>query len=160
MTSILKIKICRQILSACLLLLTSGIWSNVYGQTSIKKEIVPVKKIEDPSLIRKDITSVPLVVLNTKEVYDITSTTARCLYEVTNNGAEIVQHGVCVSKGPAPTINGSFFLPKNLGPVFNAQMTNLSPATKFYVRAFAKLKSGEVFYGAELTFTTLTGQSK
>jgi hypothetical protein len=145
--------------------LLSIIWlvasfSSASGQTTTRTEITPTKRIEDPALIRKIPPPAPVVVLTAKEVYDITSTTARCLYEVTNNGAEIVQHGVCVSKGTAPTVNGTFFIPKNLGPVFNAEMINLSPAMKFYVRAFAKLKSGEVIYGNELSFYTLSPPKK
>jgi len=146
------------VLLSIILLVAS--FSVTSGQTTIRTEVTTTNKVDIPSRVREIPPVTPVVVLKTKEVRDITQTTARCLYEVTNNGAEIVQHGVCVSKGTAPTVNGPFFIPKNIGPVFNAEMINLSPALKFYVRAFAKLKSGEVIYGNELIFFTLSPSKK
>jgi hypothetical protein len=150
----------RKTVLICLIVLVTG-FLVLKAQTVIRQDVSTVAgKNNLPVQIRNEIVPEKSVVLKTIEIKDITSTTARCLYEVINPSQEIVQHGVCVGKGQSPTISGTFFIPKNLGPVFSAEMINLSPSLKLYVRAFAKLKSGEVIYGNELSFMTLAPVKK
>lgn len=118
----------------------------------------PVKnKIGNQTAIDRNITSrLNTVTLNTIRISAISVEGAWCTYTYKSE-ADVVQHGICVSKGPSPTIQNSKFFPKgDPGPEFGAEITGLSANTKYFVRAFAKNSSGTVFYGNELNFTTLT----
>ncbi len=114
-------------------------------------------KIENPAAINKDITSeLNAVTVKTVSISNITEVTAWATYSYKSE-ASVIQHGVCVSKGPSPTIQNTKFFSKGVtGPEFGAEITGLSPNAKYYVRAFAKNSSGAVFYGNELSFTTTT----
>lgn len=120
-------------------------------QTSVKN------KIENPAAIDRDITSgLNAVTVKTVSISNITQITAWATYSYKSE-ASVIQHGVCVSKGTSPTIQNTSFYSKGVtGPEFGAEITGLSPNTKYYVRAFAKNSSGTVFYGNELSFITLT----
>lgn len=115
------------------------------------------KKIENPAAINRDITSdLSAVTVKTVRISNITGVSAWATYSYKSEAA-VVQHGVCVSKGPAPTIQNTKYFSKGVtGPEFGAEITGLSPNVKYYVRAFAKNSSGTVFYGNELVFTTST----
>lgn len=131
-----------------------------YSQTQIQppvKDKVGIKKNTGVSVtINKEITSELTIAVNTAEVKDISSTGAFCTYTI-NSKTKVIQHGVCVNKGPSPTIENTRYFPKgDPGPTsFGADITGLSPNVKYFVRAFAKNSSGTVFYGNELSFTTL-----
>lgn len=114
-------------------------------------------KIDNPAAIDRDITSkLNTITVNTIRISAITAESAWCTYTYKSE-ATVVQHGICVSKGPSPTIQNTKFFPKgDPGPEFGAEITGLSPNVKYYVRAFAKNSSGTVFYGNELVFTTTT----
>jgi len=114
-------------------------------------------KIENPAAINRDITSeLNAVTVKTVKISNITEVTAWATYSYKSEAA-VVQHGVCVSKGPSPTIQNTKFFSKGVtGPEFGAEITGLAPNAKYYVRAFAKNSSGAVFYGNELNFITLT----
>jgi len=120
-------------------------------QTEVKN------KIENPAAIDRDITSkLNTITVSTIKISNITATGAWCTYTYKSD-APVVQHGICVNKGPSPTIQNTKFFPKgDPGPEFGAEITGLSPNVKYYVRAFAKNSSGTVFYGNELVFTTTT----
>ncbi|TFG44615.1 MAG: hypothetical protein E4H43_00045 [Bacteroidia bacterium] len=119
-------------------------------QTAVKN------KIDNPAAIDRDITSrLNTVTVSTIKISAVADISAWSTYSYKTD-AHVIQHGVCVSKGPSPTIQNSKFFPKgDPGPEFGAEITGLSPNTKYYVRAFAKDNSGTVYYGNELTFTTL-----
>jgi len=114
-------------------------------------------KIENQTAIDRDITSkLNVVTVNTIKISAIAVDRAWCTYTYKSE-ADVVQHGICVSKGPSPTIQNSKFFPKgDPGSEFGAEITGLSANTKYFIRAFAKNSSGTVFYGNELNFTTLT----
>jgi len=113
-------------------------------------------KIENPATINREITSeLNTVTVKTVSITNITDVTAWATYSYKSQTG-MIQHGVCVSKGPAPTIQNTMFFSKGVGPEFGAEITGLSPNAKYYVRAFAKNSTGAVFYGNELNFITLT----
>jgi len=120
-------------------------------QTAVKN------KIDNPAAIDRDITSrLNTVTVSTVKISDVADISAWSTYSYRTD-ATVIQHGVCVSKGPSPTIQNTKFFPKgDPGPEFGVEITGLSPNTKYYVRAFAKNSSGTVYYGNELNFTTLT----
>jgi hypothetical protein len=93
--------------------------------------------------------------VKTVAVKDITSTGAYCSYSIKAENVTVTRQGVCVNKKPNPTTDNNYYGSKGLGPInFSAEITGLSPNTKYYVRAFATTGSGTT-YGNELTFTTL-----
>jgi len=130
------------------------------AQNQVLNKTIPTEvknKIENPAAIDRDITSkLNTISVSTLKISNISTTTAWCTYTYESE-ATVVQHGICVNKGPSPTIQNTKFFPKgDPGPEFGVDITGLSPNTKYYVRAFAKNSSGTVFYGNELIFTTTT----
>ena len=130
------------------------------AQNQVLNKTIPTEvknKIENPAAIDRDIASkLNTISVTTLKISNIATTSAWCTYKYESD-ATVVQHGICVSKGPSPTIQNTKFFPKgDPGPEFGAEMTGLSPNVKYYVRAFAKNSSGTVFYGNELIFTTTT----
>jgi uncharacterized protein (TIGR02145 family) len=106
----------------------------------------------------KDINSiVSPPTLTTNTITAITSTSATTGGNITTDGgAAVISRGVVWSTSPNPTIalttktnNGS-----GMGS-FTSLLTNLSPNTAYYVRAYATNSAG-TGYGNEITFTTST----
>jgi uncharacterized protein (TIGR02145 family) len=70
-----------------------------------------------------------------------------------DGGASITARGVCWSTTTNPTINDNKTT-NGTGPgIFTGDLNALSPATTYYVRAYATNKAGTA-YGNELSFTT------
>ena len=93
----------------------------------------------------------------TLDVTDITATSAKAHGEVTDEGASpVTERGICWSAtNPIPTIddehgdNGT-----GLG-TYEVNLTNLTPGTTYYVRAYAKNnQSDEPVYGTSESFKT------
>jgi uncharacterized protein (TIGR02145 family) len=101
---------------------------------------------------KKDKPSIPI--LNTKNVTEISNTTAISGGNVTNDGgAPILSKGVCFSSSSNPT---TIDLKTNEGPgtgSFSSSITALTPNTIYYVRAYAVNAVGSG-YGDEISFTT------
>lgn len=91
--------------------------------------------------------------VNTKEVTEITTNSAKCGGSVIATGNYTIGAcGVCWSESPSPTINDFFTTDTQGGGEFNSLMKNLKPGTKYFVRAYAKTSS-DPMYGEELNFT-------
>ena len=92
------------------------------------------------------------ITVTTSRITKIKETQAECTYKVEGTATE---KGVCISDTPLPTINHKkVTAPANAGNPVTSSFNGLKPATKYYVRAYAK--SGlEVIYGNEQSFTTL-----
>ena len=91
----------------------------------------------------------------TNSASSISATTASCGGNIYNDGGSyITSKGLCwnTSSGPT-TINNKIIAGADVG-TFNALLSNLSPATIYYVRAFA-INQNATFYGDEISFTTL-----
>ena len=94
--------------------------------------------------------------LSTLEVEEVTSVSAVCGGEITDDGnATITQRGLCWSTHENPTIEDSTSVVDSVGiGTFKSEMTKLTPGTLYYVRAYATNAAGTT-YGEELSFTTL-----
>lgn len=99
----------------------------------------------------------PTVSTNTRYARGATMAFARMDYHA--NGAIIDQRGICYATHPDPTIEDSITT-KTIGN--NADITgvlywlqNLEPSTRYYMRAFAKDRNGNVGYGDVVRFYTL-----
>ena len=99
--------------------------------------------------------NVGLPTVTTTNITDITQTTATSGGNVTDDGgATITAHGVCWNTSQNPTINDNKTTDSGGIGGFNSSLTNLTPNTKYYVRAYATNIAG-TGYGNEVSFTTM-----
>ncbi len=84
----------------------------------------------------------------------IQPTSATCGGNVTSDGgATVTARGVCWSTSQNPTIEDSHTIDGNGTGIFTSNITNLSPATQYYVRAYATNIWGTA-YGNGVSFIT------
>jgi uncharacterized protein (TIGR02145 family) len=92
--------------------------------------------------------------LTTSEVSMITQTSAMCGGNITFEGIPIITtRGICWSVNANPTINDNMSINGSGLGSFVATMTDLSPNTTYYVRAYAT-SSTETVYGNLVSFQT------
>lgn len=100
------------------------------------------------------VTQEGLPVVVTGDVDNITTTTATCGGQVLEEGAsEVVSRGVCWSTNSNPTINDSHASSGSGVGSFAIEMTGLSRATRYYVKAYATNGEGTA-YGTAIYFAT------
>jgi uncharacterized protein (TIGR02145 family) len=101
------------------------------------------------------LTTQGLSTLITTEIMQISSNSASSGGNITSNGgANVTARGVCWSTSPNPTIALSTKTVNGSGSgLFSSSITQLTPATTYYVRAYATNAAGTA-YGNELSFTT------
>lgn len=93
--------------------------------------------------------------VETVEIDNITMTSATVEGNVTNDGGSFVsERGVCYSIYENPTTSDSIRLAGTGIGRFTCEMTNLTNATTYYVRAFAKNNEG-TSYGDVMTMRTI-----
>ncbi|MFP4488956.1 MAG: fibrobacter succinogenes major paralogous domain-containing protein, partial [Bacteroidales bacterium] len=99
-----------------------------------------------------------LPVLTTAVINDITSSTAVCGGEISDDGGfGITARGVVWATDENPTIEtNTGFTEDGTGTgAFTSEITGLDPATTYYVRAYATNSVGTA-YGNQVEFTTIT----
>lgn len=88
---------------------------------------------------------------------NITATSASFNVNITNDGgASITARGICWSTSQSPTVSGSHAASGTGTGSFSASATSLSPATTYYVRAYATNAAG-TSYSSQISFTTNSG---
>lgn len=93
-------------------------------------------------------------VVTTTSATAITYTQAASGGDVSSDGgAAVTKRGVCWSTNQNPTISNDTTLNGNGTGTFISTLTSLTPATTYYVRAYA-INSVGVGYGNQITFTT------
>ena len=95
--------------------------------------------------------------VRTLDVTDIYATTAKAHGEVTDEGASpVTERGICWSAtNPIPTIDDEHKKKGSGLGAYEVDLTNLSPGTTYYVRAYAKNNESEVpAYGTSIPFET------
>lgn len=98
--------------------------------------------------------SVVVPTVTTSSVSSITSTGATGGGNVTSaGGGTITQRGVCWSTSQNPTISNSHATASGTTGSYTVNITGLSPATTYYVRAYATNSAG-TGYGTQVRFTT------
>ncbi len=116
--------------------------SAVVTQAQVDNETVP---------LLFDITA-PTVITNM--VSNVTTTTAEISGNVTSmGGSPVTARGVCVSISQNPTVNDWHTVEGGDLGMFISSMTELTPNTTYYVRAYA-INSVGTGYGEQRTFTT------
>ena len=92
--------------------------------------------------------------VTTEEVSNISSTSATCGGEVLCAGAaEVTERGVCWGTEQNPTIADSHTTDGTGTGSFTSNLTDLTPNTTYFVRAYATNSEGTA-YGAQKSFTT------
>ena len=92
--------------------------------------------------------------VTTQNVTDITATAATLNGEVTDDhNVNVTERGFCYGTSPSPSLNGSYVIVGNGTGSFSSGLAELTPATTYYVRAYATNMMGTA-YGNEVCFTT------
>lgn len=93
--------------------------------------------------------------LTTTAVTDVTTTGASTGGNITDDGgAEVTARGVCWGTSANPSVTGTSKTSNGVGTgSFTATITDLTPNTLYYVRAYATNSEGTA-YGNEVSFTT------
>lgn len=104
----------------------------------------------------KEAVDIPTVTTNL--VSDITETSVICGGNVVSDGgAEVSLRGLCWSTTDNPTIEDDLSMGGGSGVgSFEMVVDNLTPNTKYYIRAYAVNSQG-TSYGEEVVFTTIDG---
>lgn len=93
-------------------------------------------------------------IVSTKDVINITQTSAICGGDITSAGYDdIVVKGVCWSTSPNPTIDDNYTSDGSGSGSFVSNITDLDASTTYYVRAYATNSKG-TGYGESRSFTT------
>lgn len=100
-----------------------------------------------------------LPTVTTTPVSELTSTGAITGGNVTDGGAsEVLSRGVCLGTKSNPAIETDTKTSDGKGNgSFTSVLTNLTPSTKYYVRAYATNDAG-IAYGTEISFNTPSGE--
>ena len=124
--------------------------TSVYCASDESKEYgysVRCLKNESPSLLTPTLT--------TNSVVSITPTTAESGGNISSDGgATVSARGVCWSTAPNPTTADNKTSDGAGTGEFNSTLTNLSPGTNYYLRAYATNSVGTA-YGNSISFKTL-----
>ena len=87
-------------------------------------------------------------------VREVTYCAALASGQVLGNGGQTVEEcGLCYGTDLKPTIDGMHVVAGSGVGSFDCQLTDLSPETQYWVRAYAKCTKG-VYYGEQLEFET------
>jgi hypothetical protein len=90
----------------------------------------------------------------TNSVVDVLATTAISGGTLTEEGSSpLLKMGLCWSTSPEPTIADRYTSESLADLSFSSNLTQLTPNTKYYVRAYA-INSNGTSYGNQITFTT------
>ena len=93
-------------------------------------------------------------IVNTKDVINISITSATCLGDVlSNGGSTVTSRGICWSVNENPTVADSKIEEAAGLGEFRMNLINLFSNTKYYVRAYA-INSEGIAYGEQINFTT------
>lgn len=91
---------------------------------------------------------------------EITANTAQAGGHVTITGeAKLTELGLCWSTAQNPTTEDAHLSTTTTNEPFNCTLTDLQPETTYHIRAYA-VGASECYYGDDLSFTTLSGQSQ
>jgi len=96
-----------------------------------------------------------LPTVSTNNISDVATTTATSGGNISSDGgANVTARGICWSTSQNPTVSDNHTTNGTGSGTFTSSMTDLTPNTTFYVRAYATNSAGTA-YGEQKTFTTL-----
>ncbi|HKK41374.1 MAG TPA: hypothetical protein VJ963_03110, partial [Bacteroidales bacterium] len=95
-----------------------------------------------------------LPAITTMEAWSITRTTASTGGNIlSNGGSAVTASGICYGISHNPSVSGQHTSDGSSGGTFSSSLTDLTPGTVYYARAYATNIVG-TSYGGEITFTT------
>ena len=94
--------------------------------------------------------------ITTKDVTEITQTTAVCGGIIDGGGNAVTERGICWKKNSEPTINDSHLYTEENTNDYEFRMTGLDGSSMYYVKAYIKSDKGVISYGNTKTFITLS----
>ncbi len=98
-----------------------------------------------------------IIALTTNVITDVTANSATSGGNITaDGGTPVTARGVVWSTNPSPTLDDNFTVDGTGTGSFTSEMTGLTLATTYYVRAYATNAVGTT-YGNQRTFTTQSG---
>ena len=108
---------------------------------------------------KENLETMPSVAITS--VNEITSTSAVVDGIATySSKIAIVEQGICYSINQMPTVVDKKIASNVETVKFSINLTALSPNTTYYVRAYAVISSGKVFYGKQNSFSTINLENK
>jgi len=107
----------------------------------------------DKYFVTSSVAGIPSV--TTADVISVSSQNAVLGGNVdSDGGASIVSKGICWNTLPNPDINNDYILSDAPGGTIQVTITELSPNTQYYFRAYTVNSNGQIGYGENKTFTT------
>lgn len=126
--------------------------------TACKKTALPDKSANEPiTYARGGGGGSSTLVVTTSSVF-VNSAIMTIAYgeiSLSGGGNKVTERGFCYHTSSGPTIANNKVTAGSGYGQYQATLTGLTAATSYYVRAYA-IKSGTVYYGNELNFTTLS----
>jgi uncharacterized protein (TIGR02145 family) len=117
-----------------------------------KEELPPVEKVEPPKPDIKEISSAA--------TSDITTNSAVIKSLVVNSDPKrVTERGVVYGESPNPTVQDEVVKSGSGIGKYTSKLVGLKESTTYYARAYNKV-DGEILYGNELKFKTLTPKPK
>ena len=129
-------------------------YASINGTEAESEHITQVQNASQTLTLQFSETQQQTPIVITNEVSNITHNSATVEGSVIfDGGRTITARGVCWSITQNPTINDSHTTDGSGMGYFTSEITNLSPITRVYVRAYATNSAGTA-YGNQLYFTT------
>lgn len=125
------------------------------GTSTTEQKAFHTQAFDTPEPSEPPVVELPAVI--TTEASEITTNSAICGGEVTNDGgATVTERGICWSINANPTISDSHVAAGTGTGLFSATMSGLQASTTYHVRAYAINEAGTA-YGLDREFVTLSG---
>jgi len=129
--------------------------SSALATVSCSKDKVNVTPVNQKPPVTQD-TTIKLEIIGTS-ISETGATINSTI--ISEGGATITERGIVFSKSTNPTLTDTKLTNTGTGiGIFSTNITNLSPATTYFVRAYATNSKGTA-YSNQISFTTLSTQS-
>lgn len=124
--------------------------------TACKKEVVdviPASTGSQTELLKAPKLTVTTTSVNVGSAYSVN---ANGSVSYSGGGSAIAERGFCYATTTNPTLSNDTVRAGSGVGNFSAGIAGLTAGTTYYVKAYAKSNTGDVTYGNQLSFTTLT----
>ena len=130
-------------------------YATINGTEAESQRITQAQGTSQTFILQFDAVQLYVPVVSTDTVSDVTTTSATCGGNVTNDGGDaVISRGVCFNTIGTPTVNDTQTTDGSGLGSFVSLLDGLTPHTEYFVRAYATNSVGTA-YGEERSFTTL-----
>ncbi len=137
-------------------LLKAGTYTLEFSAPCYQTQSIPNIVVTDYGSVSLNVQMLPAVGAVTSAVTGITSTTAICGGNICDGDTPVTARGVCWSLSANPTVNDQHTSDGSGPGAFISNISGLSPASTYHVRAYATTDAGTV-YGSDIRFKTSCG---